>query len=71
MDIVKHYTKDGMTVQWEPGKCTHSTNCWKQLLPVFNPRNHPWITMEGADLPRIREQIDRCPSRALTYTDES
>ncbi|MDQ1085887.1 (4Fe-4S)-binding protein [Siphonobacter sp. SORGH_AS_1065] len=70
MSIIKHYTKDNLTVQWEPEKCTHSTNCWKQLITVFNPRNHPWVNMEGASNERIKTQIDRCPSRALSYAEE-
>lgn len=66
-DIIKKYTKDGVTVIWEPSKCIHSTICWKGLVSVFNPRAKPWVNMDGAALDEIKEQVARCPSGALSY----
>jgi uncharacterized Fe-S cluster protein YjdI len=68
--LIKKYTNGEITIVWKPGICTHSTKCWKgdQGLPeVFDPRLKPWISPEGASSERIMEQIDRCPSGALTY----
>lgn len=69
-DITKEYTNGPLTIVWQPGKCTHSARCWKgaEGLPeVFDPRLKPWIRPEGAGPERIMQQIDRCPSGALSY----
>ncbi len=62
----KRYTRDGVTVLWQPSLCHHSTVCWKGLAEVFDPRKRPWVNMEGADVERIVEQVGRCPSGALS-----
>ena len=65
--MIKHYTRDELTVVWKPDQCIHSTKCWKGLLPVFDPRRHPWIEMSGAEKAEIMEQVSKCPSGALSY----
>lgn len=55
---------------WQPQSCIHSTICWKELtgLPkVFNPRERPWIKMEGSNTLTIIEQVKKCPSGALSF----
>ena len=69
-NIIKEYSNGAITVVWQPGKCQHSTICWKQatgLPEVFNPIVRPWIKMEGAGSERIIEQVKKCPSGALSY----
>ncbi|GAB4037065.1 (4Fe-4S)-binding protein [Spirosoma gilvum] len=66
-NITKTYTNGEITVVWKPAVCIHSKICWTQLVEVFNPRKRPWVTIEGASSERIAEQIDRCPSKALSY----
>ncbi len=66
-EIKKEYIKDDLVVTWQPSRCTHSTNCWRGLIAVFNPKNKPWINMEGADESQIKAQVDKCPSAALGY----
>ena len=66
-EMVKEYSKGELTVVWKPETCSHSTKCWKGLIQVFNPKNRPWIDMDGADTDTIKAQIDRCPSGALSY----
>src|ERR1041384_1608334 len=61
------YANDEMTVVWKPKMCIHSTLCWKGLIEVFNPRERPWIKMNGATTERIIEQVRKCPSGALSY----
>ena len=69
-EITKKYTNGEITVVWKPGACIHSTVCWKQatgLPDVFNPREKPWIKIEGADSEHIAAQVEKCPSGALSY----
>ena len=61
------YANDEITVVWQPGLCQHSTRCWKGLIEVFNPQERPWIKMEGATTERIIDQVNKCPSGALSY----
>ncbi|MBL4604254.1 MAG: (4Fe-4S)-binding protein [Flavobacteriaceae bacterium] len=64
--IVKEYTNGDVTVVWQPHMCTHSKKCWKELLPVFDPRRKPWVDMNAAPSERIIAQVSECPSRALS-----
>ncbi|WP_018621122.1 (4Fe-4S)-binding protein [Spirosoma luteum] len=66
-DITKTYTNGEITVVWKPSVCIHSKVCWTQLSQVFNPKERPWVKMDGASTERIAEQVDRCPSKALSY----
>lgn len=61
------YGNEEMTVLWKPEFCQHSTRCWKQLPQVFRPSEKKWIDPNGAPAERIREQVDRCPSGALSF----
>jgi len=61
------YGNEEITVLWKPEFCQHSTRCWKQLPQVFNPSVKKWIDPNGAPADRIGEQVDRCPSGALSY----
>jgi|TARA_R110002124_G_scaffold186713_1_gene354150 uncharacterized Fe-S cluster protein YjdI len=69
-ETIKKYSNGEVTIVWKPTLCTHSTICWKKansLPEVFKPAEKPWIRPEGASTERIKEQISRCPSGALTY----
>jgi len=65
-DTIKYTNREG-TVVWKPKICQHSTICWKGLIQVFNPKEKPWIKMDGATTERIIEQVKKCPSGALSY----
>jgi uncharacterized Fe-S cluster protein YjdI len=65
--MTKKYNNGEITVTWKPDICTHSKNCWKNMLKVFNPQLRPWINLEGASSAEIMAQIDQCPSKALSY----
>lgn len=66
-EITKTYSNEEITVKWQPHLCIHSKKCWTQLPSVFNPREQPWITLEGDNTQQIVKQIDQCPSGALSY----
>ena len=61
------YTNGEATVVWKPKVCIHSTLCWRGLIEVFNPKERPWIKMDGSTTIRIIEQVKKCPSGALSY----
>ena len=63
----KRYSNDDITVVWKPDVCIHSTICWKGLVAVFNPRNRPWIDLDGAQTEAIIAQVEKCPSGALSW----
>ncbi|WP_370086343.1 (4Fe-4S)-binding protein [Ekhidna sp.] len=64
---VKEYESKELSVIWKPEKCIHSEVCFKGLPQVFNPKLRPWVNVDGASDKTIKEQIDRCPSGALSY----
>jgi uncharacterized Fe-S cluster protein YjdI len=66
-NLTKKYSNDDITVVWKPGTCIHSAICFHSLPEVFNPGNKPWITISGADTERIIQQVNNCPSGALSY----
>jgi len=66
----KKYSNGEITIVWKPEACIHSTKCWKGtsgLREVFDPTKKPWITPNGASTEKIKEQINKCPSGALSY----
>ncbi len=71
MNKVKEYKKEDLTVFWEPAKCIHSEKCWRGLPDVFNPKERPWINVDGASKDSIISQVKKCPSGALSYELEN
>lgn len=69
-DIKKKYSNGEVTIVWQPSLCIHSKVCWDKIngLPdVFDPKRRPWIDPEAASTDRIVEQVNKCPSGALSY----
>ncbi|OJJ15364.1 (4Fe-4S)-binding protein [marine bacterium AO1-C] len=63
----KEYSNDEITVVWQPSKCQHAGVCVKTLPKVYNPKAKPWIKVENATTQELKNQIDNCPSGALSY----
>ena len=67
MEIQKEYTNGELTIVWKPRVCFHSKECVKGLPGVFNPDEKPWIKPENGSTDELKQTINRCPSRALSY----
>ena len=61
MEIVRAYTNGELSVIWKPGLCIHAGVC------VYRPRLRPWVDPTRATTRQLIEQIERCPSGALSY----
>lgn len=64
----KHeYSNGELTIIWQPELCCHSGVCWQTLPKVYRPQERPWIRIENATTAELIDQINRCPSGALSY----
>jgi len=63
----KIYSNGEITIKWQPKLCQHAAVCVKTLPKVYNPKASPWITIENATTEELKNQINNCPSRALSY----
>lgn len=61
------YATGEITVIWQPKKCIHAGICVKTLPKVYNPKERPWMKAENATAEELRNQINLCPSGALSY----
>lgn len=65
--VIKEYSNEELTIVWEPNKCIHAAVCVQKLPKVYHPKKKPWIQIENASTQELKEQIEACPSGALTY----
>jgi uncharacterized Fe-S cluster protein YjdI len=66
-ELKKEYTNGEITITWKPGTCIHAGECVKNLPKVYKPNENPWIKMENATTEELKNQINKCPSGALSY----
>lgn len=68
-ETAKHinYANGDITVVWKPDVCKHSGRCVTGLPSVFNLNKRPWTNMEGATTAAIINQVQKCPTGALSY----
>jgi putative redox protein len=64
----KKYSNGDITVHWKPELCIHSGHCARQLSSVFNPREKPWINMNGEATEEIISTVEGCPSGVLSWS---
>jgi len=61
------YNAGEITIIWKPKVCIHAAVCVKMLPKVYNPKDRPWIKPENATAEELKNQINHCPSGALSY----
>lgn len=61
------YQAGEITIIWKPKTCIHAAVCVKMLPKVYNPKERPWIKTENATSEALKDQIEKCPSGALSY----
>ena len=66
-DQIQEYKNDAVIVRFDPRVCIHSAVCVGGLASVFDVGKRPWINVEGASAEAIVEQIQKCPSGALSF----
>lgn len=67
-DQVTEYRGQHITIHNNVLLCSEAQYCHKELGSVFNENNNPWIDADGEPVERIKEQVDKCPSGALSYS---
>lgn len=67
MDKKKEYSNGEVTIVWKSNLCIHSTNCISGLPNVFDMNKRPWINADGASTDEMINQVNKCPSGALSF----
>lgn len=60
------YTNGDIEVKWDSDLCTHCEACWRGLPQVFDPKKRPWVNMAGATSAEIVDQVNKCPTQAIS-----
>lgn len=67
MNKVREYSNGEVTIVWKQDLCIHSGICARGLANVFKPKEMPWIHPNNATSEEIVNQIQKCPSGALSF----
>ncbi|MBL7820994.1 MAG: (4Fe-4S)-binding protein [Saprospiraceae bacterium] len=67
MEKKLEYSTNEITIIWKPDLCMHSGICVRMLPAVYHPKEKPWINAMNADTEALVNQINCCPSGALSY----
>ncbi len=63
----KEYSNGEIAIVWQPDLCIHAGICIRTLPQVYRPQERPWVDPEKATTAQLIDQIDRCPSGALSW----
>jgi uncharacterized Fe-S cluster protein YjdI len=64
---MKEYSNGEITIKWQANLCQHAGICVRTLPQVYNPKASPWLKIENASTEELKNQVNKCPSGALTY----
>jgi len=62
------YVGEKITVLFNGGACAHAAYCVNDLPSVFKTDADPWIQPDSTSVEKLIEQIEKCPSGALSYS---
>ena len=66
----RDYDNGEIIVHWRPdAPCIHCRYCHEQLPLVFDPSRKPWVMLSYDTSERIKEVVEQCPSKALTWSE--
>ena len=65
----RNYENGEIVVMWRPDKCIKCGWCHEQMPLVFDPTRRPWIMLSNDVSEKIKQQVEECPSGALTWKD--
>ena len=65
--MIKEYSNGEITIKWQAELCQHAAVCVKTLPQVYKPKDKPWIQIENATTEQLKNQVNNCPSGALTF----
>jgi len=63
----KEYSNEEITVVYDADLCINSEVCSKGLAAVFQPGAQPWIKINAASNEEIMKQVQKCPTKALSF----
>jgi uncharacterized Fe-S cluster protein YjdI len=63
----KEYSNGEITVVYQADLCIHSSVCARGLSSVFKPGEQPWIKIDAAGKDEIIQQVQKCPTKALSF----
>lgn len=66
VDKIEYSNKD-ISIVWQSKVCQHSAICVKTLPKVYKPDEKPWISIKNASTEELKNQINKCPSGALSF----
>ena len=66
-EITKFYPIGDFKVVWKLQLCRLAAEYVKALPKAYNQNDKPWIKPENATEQELIDQINRCPSGALTF----
>jgi len=65
--MLKEYSNGEITIKWQAKKCQHAGICVRTLPQVYKPKEKPWISPQNASTEELINQINQCPSGALSF----
>lgn len=68
-DRIYVYEGKEATVYYNKLLCSHAGECAGRALPVFNPKQKPWVQPDAGSRAQIEDVVAACPSGALRMSE--